>query len=56
MSQEWWQNCTEVKTLSYLSFKITNKTFLVKIEVCGENVRFLNIGENTKESLINFPD
>ena len=25
-----------------------------KIEVCGKNVRFLNISENTKENLINF--
>ena len=31
-------------------------TFGFKIEVCGKNVRFSNISENTKENLINFPD
>ena len=39
-----------------MAFKITKKGFFVKIEVCGQNVRFLNISENTKENLINFPE
>ena len=30
--------------------------FFVRIEVFGKNVRFLNISENTKENLFNFPD
>ena len=33
---------------------LTKNDFFVKIEVCGKNVRFLNISENTKENLINF--
>ena len=43
-------------TLCYLAFKITDKLFFVKIEVCGKNAQFSNISENTKENLINFPD
>ena len=34
------------------AFKITKKTFSVKIEVCEEIVRFSHIGEFTKENLI----
>ena len=37
-----------------MAFKVTEKAFFVKTEVCGKNVRFLNISENTKENLINF--
>ena len=43
-------------TFWYLAFKITKKTFFIKIEVCGKNVRFSNIGKNTKENLINLPN
>ena len=39
-----------------MAFKITKKSFFVKIEVCGKNAQFSNISENTKENLINFPD
>ena len=41
-------------TFLYLAFKITKKTFFVKIEVCGKVVRFSHIGENVKENLINY--
>ena len=37
-------------------FIVTQKSFFVKIEVCGKNVLFSNVNENTKENLINFPD
>ena len=33
--------------------KYQKKTVFVKIEVCGEIVRFSHIGENIKENLIN---
>ena len=33
-----------------LSFENNSKTILVKIEVCGKNVKFLNISENIKEN------
>ena len=39
-----------------LKFENNQKTFFVKIDECGKNFRFLNISENTKENLINFPD
>ena len=39
--------------IGHLSIKVTRKAFFVKIEVCGKNVRFVNISENTgKNSLI----
>ena len=38
-----------------LSFENNQKNIFVNIEECGKNVRFLNISENTKENLINFP-
>ena len=37
-----------------VSFKITNKLFFVKIEVCGKKVKFSKISKNTKENLISF--
>ena len=47
----------EVWTFCYLAFKVTpKKTFLVKIEVCGQNDGFSNITENTKENLDNLQD
>ena len=37
-------------------FQSNQKTFFVKIEAYGKNVRFLNIIENTRENLNNFPN
>ena len=36
--------------------QVTKKTFFVKIELYGKNVKLLNVSENTKENIINFPD
>ena len=37
-----WQKFLIYMTFWYLDFKITKKTFFVKIEVCGQNVRYCN--------------
>ena len=57
ISMTWniWHFFTLFGSFWYLAFKVT-QFFLVEIEVCGKYVRFLNISENTKENLINFPD
>ena len=54
-----WDRCQKFDILGtfwYLAFKITKKSFFVKIELCGKNFLFSNISENTKENFINFPD
>ena len=43
-----WHFFTLFGSFWYLAFKVTKKTFFVKIELCGKNVRFLNISENKK--------
>ena len=50
------QNFPYARTFWYWDFKITKKSFFIKIEECGKNVQLLNKKENTKENLINFPD
>ena len=46
-----WHFFTLFGSFLYVAFKVTQKTFFIKIEVCGINVRFLNISENTKDKL-----
>ena len=48
----WWQKyCMYmyVYDILILGFEITKKTFFVKIEVCGKNVRFLNLSEKKRD-------
>ena len=49
MSQEGWRNFSEVLTFGYLAFKLPQKNIFLQNLGMGEIVRFLSIGENTKE-------
>ena len=54
-----WDRCQKFDILGtfwYLAFKISQKMFLVKIELCGKIVRISNLIEKTKKNLINLPD
>ena len=55
MKKCWWQKYCIYRTFLYLAFKVNQKTFFIKNEVFGKNIRFSNIGKNTKENILEIP-